>query len=81
MERTGVRIDLAALDKAGREMEKELARLTAEIYKLAGEEFNINSPGQRGDIFEKLNFDVGRKTGEWITYAPDGTETRRKTFK
>ena len=62
MERIGVRIDLAALDKAGREMEKELARLTAEIYKLAGEEFNINSPGQLGDIFEKLNFEVGRKT-------------------
>ena len=62
MERIGVRIDLAALDKAGREMEKELGRLTEEIYKLAGEEFNINSPGQLGDIFEKLNFEVGRKT-------------------
>ena len=62
MERTGVRIDLAALDKAGREMEKELTRLTGEIYKLAGEEFNINSPAQLGDIFEKLNFEVGRKT-------------------
>src|SRR5882724_8227601 len=55
MARIGVRIDLAALDKAGREMEKELGRLTEEIYKLAGEEFNINSPGQLGDIFEKLN--------------------------
>ena len=62
MERIGVRIDLAALDKAGREMEKELTRLTDDIYKLAGEEFNINSPGQLGDIFEKLNFEVGRKT-------------------
>ena len=62
MERIGVRIDLAALDKAGREMEKELARLTEEIFKLAGESFNINSPGQLGDIFEKLNFEVGRKT-------------------
>lgn len=62
MERIGVRIDLAALDKAGREMEKELGRLTEEIYALAGEPFNINSPSQLGDIFEKLNFDVGRKT-------------------
>lgn len=62
MERTGVRIDLKALDKAGREMEKELAKLTGEIFALAGEEFNINSPGQLGDIFEKLNFEVGRKT-------------------
>ena len=62
MERIGVRIDLKALDKAGREMENELARLTEEIYNLAGEEFNINSPAQLGDVFEKLNFDVGRKT-------------------
>ena len=62
MERIGVRIDLAALEKAGGEMEKELARLTDEIYKLAGEEFNINSPSQLGDIFEKLNFEVARKT-------------------
>jgi DNA polymerase-1 len=62
MERIGVRIDTAALDKAGREMEHELERLTAEIYKLADGEFNINSPAQLGDIFEKLNFEVGRKT-------------------
>jgi DNA polymerase I len=62
MERTGVRIDLAALAEAGREMEQELARLTREIYELAGEEFNINSPQQLGDIFEKLNFEVARRT-------------------
>lgn len=62
MERTGVRIDNKALDKAGREMQKEIDRLTGEIYKLAGEEFNINSTTQLGQIFEKLNFEVGRKT-------------------
>ncbi|HWN99242.1 MAG TPA: DNA polymerase I [Blastocatellia bacterium] len=62
MERIGVRIDTGALDKAGREMEHELGRLTSEIYKLAGEEFNINSPAQLGDIFERLNFEVARKT-------------------
>ncbi|HVF89618.1 MAG TPA: DNA polymerase I [Blastocatellia bacterium] len=62
MERVGVRIDTAALEKAGGEMEKELARLTAEIYRLAGQEFNINSTVQLGEVFEKLNFDVGRRT-------------------
>ena len=62
MERIGVRIDQKALAKAGAQMEKELARLTGEIYKLAGQEFNINSPIQLGEIFEKLNFEVGRKT-------------------
>lgn len=62
MERIGVRIDTAALEEAGAEMESELARLTAEIYGLAGQEFNINSTIQLGEVFEKLNFDVGRKT-------------------
>lgn len=62
MERIGVRIDLAALAKAGSEMEKELSRLTDDIFTLAGQEFNINSPAQLGEIFEKLNFEVGRKT-------------------
>jgi DNA polymerase I len=62
MERIGVRIDTAALEKAGGEMEKELGRLTAEIYRLAGREFNINSTIQLGEVFENLNFDVGRKT-------------------
>ncbi|HET8676282.1 MAG TPA: DNA polymerase I [Blastocatellia bacterium] len=62
MERIGVRIDTAALEKAGREMEKELTRLTAKIYELAGQEFNINSTVQLGEVFEKLNFEVGRKT-------------------
>ncbi|HWP41838.1 MAG TPA: DNA polymerase I, partial [Blastocatellia bacterium] len=62
MERTGVRIDTRALERAGREMEREIERLTAEIYKLAGQEFNINSTVQLGEVFEKLNFEVGRKT-------------------
>ncbi|HKP85962.1 MAG TPA: DNA polymerase, partial [Blastocatellia bacterium] len=62
MERIGVRIDTAALEKAGAEMELEIARLTSEIYKLAGQEFNINSTVQLGEVLEKLNFDVGRKT-------------------
>jgi DNA polymerase-1 len=62
MERTGVRIDTKALEKAGREMETELARLTARIYELAGQEFNINSTVQLGEVFERLNFEVGRKT-------------------
>jgi DNA polymerase-1 len=62
MERIGVRIDTSTLEQAGREMEKELERLTREIYEQAGCEFNINSTHQLGDIFEKLNFGVGRKT-------------------
>src|SRR5262249_23335479 len=62
MEQIGVRIDTVQLEQAGREIEKELARLTAEIFRLAGQEFNINSTVQLGEIFEKLNFEVARKT-------------------
>ncbi len=62
MERIGVRIDTAALEKAGGEMEREIARLTSEIYRLAGREFNINSTVQLGEIFEELNFEVSRRT-------------------
>ena len=62
MERTGVQVDLEALAKAAWDLDSELRRLTKEIFEHAGEEFNINSPSQLGDIFEKLNFEVGRKT-------------------
>jgi DNA polymerase-1 len=62
MERIGVRIDTAALVGAGSEMEREIARLTGEIYRLAGREFNINSTVQLGEIFEELNFEVSRRT-------------------
>ena len=43
MERIGVRIDTAALEKAGREMEKELDAADGRDLQLAGQEFNINS--------------------------------------
>ena len=26
-------------------------------------------------------YDAGRKLGEWVTYAPDGSESKRKSFK
>jgi len=62
IERAGFRVDTKVLDELSVEMEKELGKLTKKIYGLAGEEFNINSPGQLGDIFEKLNFEVSRRT-------------------
>lgn len=62
MERIGVRINTQALEAAGQEMEQELARLTAKIYELAGQEFNINSTVQLGEVLEKLNLATGRKT-------------------
>jgi DNA polymerase-1 len=62
MERAGFRVDTEVLAELSSEMERELESLTVRIYELAGEEFNINSPSQLGEIFERLNFDVSRRT-------------------
>jgi DNA polymerase-1 len=50
-----VSLDTAFLAKMSKELETDLNKLEKEIYKLAGEEFNINSPQQLGQIlFDKL---------------------------
>ncbi|MER5823297.1 DNA polymerase, partial [Streptomyces mirabilis] len=52
-----------------------MASLTREIYDLAGEEFNINSPKQLGVIlFEKLQLPVGKKTKTGYSTAVDVLE-------
>jgi hypothetical protein len=62
VECAGVRIDPAPLVELEAELRRELERLTTEIYELAGEPFNINSPQQVADIFEKLNYETSKKT-------------------
>src|SRR5687768_14468951 len=65
VERAGIRIDGPALAAQSRHIEQELARITADIFLLAGEEFNVNSPQQLGKIlFEKLQLTPGKKTGK-----------------
>ena len=55
MERAGVRIDGAALAGQSQHIDRELAKRSAQIYELAGEPFNINSPQQLSKIlFDKL---------------------------
>ncbi|MDR0297035.1 MAG: DNA polymerase I [Streptococcaceae bacterium] len=50
MELAGVAVKAGTLDAIGRENQTRLAQLTAEIYTLAGLEFNLNSPKQLGDV-------------------------------
>jgi hypothetical protein len=50
IEQAGVRVDVAALGSLSRHLETEMAAVTARIFELAGESFNINSPKQLGDI-------------------------------
>jgi DNA polymerase-1 len=65
MERVGVRVDPKALDKMSHAMEKEVRRLEKEIWKLAGSEFNVNSPTQLAEIlFGKLNLQPNARRGK-----------------
>ena len=55
MERRGIKLDIKLLDKLSHQAEKLITEIEAEIYKLAGQEFNISSPKQMKELlFEKL---------------------------
>jgi DNA polymerase-1 len=63
VERTGVALDLPFLKKMSAELEATLGTLVADIYELAGEEFNLNSPKQLEKIlFDKLKLKSWRRT-------------------
>jgi DNA polymerase I len=63
MEMNGVRVDAQALTLFSKEVEGKLFGLEEEIYRLAGEHFNINSSQQLGYVlFEKLKLPQGKKT-------------------
>ena len=63
MEWTGVKLDKEMLGSLSKEMKTELTELQDKIHELAGEQFNINSTQQLGEIlFKKLNLPAGKKT-------------------
>ena len=62
MQYQGIYVDKKELLEFGEELKEKLEELTKEIYELAGEEFNINSPKQLGEIlFEKLKLPMAKK--------------------
>ena len=71
MEIAGCRVDARALADFGDLLAARSAELERQIYDLAGEEFNINSPKQLGEIlFGKLGLPHGKKTKTgWSTNA------------
>jgi DNA polymerase-1 len=72
MERRGVSIDRNILSSLSGEFAQGMARLEAEIHKLAGGPFNLGSPKQLGDIlFGKMGLPGAKKTatGAWSTSA------------
>lgn len=63
MEQEGISVRREALREYGEKLGKRIEVLQREIYDMAGEEFNINSPKQLGVIlFEKLRMPYGKKT-------------------
>ncbi len=63
MEYEGIHVDTEVLRDLSDEMGTKIDTLTSQIYELAGEEFNINSPKQLGVIlFEKMGLPVIKKT-------------------
>lgn len=71
MEQTGVRIDEPGLAETSRHFTEEMMHLEEEIYRLAGQKFNIASPRQVGEIlFDVLQLDSKAKktkTGQYVT--------------
>ena len=71
MEIEGINLDVKFLKKLSERTTNELEDITKEIYELAGEEFNISSPKQLGEVlFDKMkitNKPKKTKTGQYST--------------
>jgi DNA polymerase I len=91
MERAGITIDPDLLRRLSNDFGKTQSGLEIEIHKLAGENFNIGSPKQLGDIlFGRMRLEGGRKTktGAWSTdvdvlenVAAQGYEIAKKVLE
>lgn len=63
MEREGVKLDIDGIKAFGEEISEKAEKISREIYKYAGYEFNIGSPKQLGSVlFEKLKLSSAKKT-------------------
>jgi DNA polymerase I-like protein with 3'-5' exonuclease and polymerase domains len=62
MERAGIKVDADGLQRFGDELVPQIAELEKQIHESAGQEFNIASPKQLGEIlFDKLNLPNPKK--------------------
>jgi DNA polymerase-1 len=65
MEQAGVKVNVPFLRELSADMERQITGLTAEIYALAGQDFNINSPIQlREVLFDRLGLKSAKKTAK-----------------
>lgn len=78
MEKYGIKIDEDKLKEYQKELETKINIITDEIYSIAGEKFNINSPKQLGVIlFEKLKIKGGKKTKSGYSTAAEILEKHK----
>ena len=65
MQQAGIAVNKLKLKELSQDFGLEIAKLSTEIYGLAGEEFNIGSPKQLGQIlFERLGLESGKKSSK-----------------
>jgi DNA polymerase I len=81
MERAGIALDPEALREISAEVDAAVERLQAEIFALAGEEFNLGSPQQLGRIlFDKLGLPAGRQNKTGYATGADVLQGLAKSF-
>ena len=79
MENAGFKIDREGIAHYGEELEEQARALEERIYSMAGEEFNINSPKQLGEVlFEKLMLPTAKKTKTGYSTNAEVLEGLRK---
>src|SRR5215471_18613970 len=73
MECRGIKVDRAALAELSRDFERRIAEIERAIFRAVGNEFNIGSTKQLGDVlFEKLQLPGGKK-GKTGAYGTDAS--------
>lgn len=81
MEREGFLVDDAALREMGERFRARIAVLTDEIYELAGEKVNINSPKQLSELlFVKLGLPAPKKTSQGFSTSAETLEALAEKY-
>ncbi|MFY0674883.1 MAG: DNA polymerase I [Bacteroidia bacterium] len=72
MEMEGIKLDKGFLEEYSGELQQEIASQMEKVYELAGEEFNLNSPKQMGEVlFDRLKLDAKAKKTKSGQYKTD----------
>ena len=70
MEEKGIKIDVEMLNAFSEDLNSDIEKIEKEIFEKTGEEFNLNSPKQLGEVlFDKMEIPAGKKTktGQYST--------------